>query len=179
MRAELFQPRKSGCSSSKKVKLNLVLIIEEVFQLKTIKQIMSTDCVTATVVDNVYELAVKMKEYDIGFIPIVDGKKLIGVVTDRDIVVRGYAEKHPGSAAVAEVMSKDVATITSDASPDEAAELMASKQIRRLPVVDDGDLVGIVAIGDLAVRDIFADEAGEALSSISEREYSAAPPMVH
>jgi len=147
--------------------------------LKTIKEIMSTDCVTATLLDNVYELALKMKENDIGFIPIVEGKKLIGVVTDRDLVVRGYAEKRPGSAAVADVMSTSVDTITSITSADEAAELMASKQIRRLPVVDGGELVGVLAIGDLAVREIFVDEAGEALSAISEQEYSSAPPMFH
>jgi CBS domain-containing protein len=153
--------------------LILGLTIEEGIQMKTIKQIMSTDCVTATLQDNVYELAVKMKQHDIGFVPIVDGKKLIGVVTDRDLVVRGYAEKHSGSTAVAEVMTTDVDTITSDTSTDEAAELMASKQIRRLPVVDGGELVGVLAIGDLAVREIFVNEAGEALSAISEQGHTA------
>ncbi|WP_054028053.1 CBS domain-containing protein [Bacillus sp. FJAT-28004] len=147
--------------------------------MKTIKQIMSTDCVTATLLDNVYELALKMKENDIGFIPIVEGKKLVGVVTDRDLVVRGYAEKRQGSTAVADVMSTDVDTITSATSADEAAELMASKQIRRLPVVDGGELVGVLAIGDLAVREIFVDEAGAALSAISEQEGSAASPTFH
>lgn len=141
--------------------------------MTTVKQIMSTDCVTATLQDNIYELALKMKQHDIGFIPIVEGKKLIGVVTDRDLVVRGYAEKHSGSTAVAEVMTDEVDTITSETSTDEAAMLMASKQIRRLPVVDGEDLIGVLAIGDLAVREIFVNEAGEALSAISEHEHSA------
>lgn len=141
--------------------------------MKTVKQIMTTDCVTATLQDNVYELALKMKQHDIGFIPIVEGKKLIGVVTDRDLVVRGYAEKHSGSASVAEVMTDEVDTITSETSTDEAAKLMASKQIRRLPVVDGEDLIGVLAIGDLAVREIFVNEAGEALSAISEHEHVA------
>lgn len=141
--------------------------------MKTIKQIMSTDCVTATLLDNVYEVAVKMKQHDIGFIPIVEGKKLIGVVTDRDLVVRGFAEKHSGSTAVSEVMTTEVDTITSDTSTDEAAELMATKQIRRLPVVEGGELIGVLAIGDLAVREIFVNEAGEALSAISEQEHAA------
>lgn len=136
--------------------------------MKTIKKIMSTDCVTVSPLDNVYEVAVKMKEHDIGFIPVVEGKKLIGVVTDRDLVIRGYAEKHSGSTAVSEVMTSEVDTITSETSTDEAANLMAEKQIRRLPVVDGGELVGVLAIGDLAVREIFVNEAGEALSAISE-----------
>lgn len=136
--------------------------------MKTIKKIMSTDCVTVSPLDNVYEVAVKMKEHDIGFIPVVEGKKLIGVITDRDLVIRGYAEKHSGSTAVSEVMTSEVDTITSETSTDEAANLMAEKQIRRLPVVDGGELVGVLAIGDLAVREIFVNEAGEALSAISE-----------
>ncbi|ALS27449.1 CBS domain-containing protein [Paenibacillus cisolokensis] len=139
--------------------------------MRTVRDIMSTDCVTATRQDNIYELAVLMKKHDIGFVPIVEGKKLIGVVTDRDLVVRGYAEKHSGSTAVSEVMTTDVMTIEPSLSVDEAAKIMASNQVRRLPVVENGDLVGVVAIGDLAVREIFVNEAGEALSGISEHEH--------
>ncbi|OPH53043.1 CBS domain-containing protein [Paenibacillus ferrarius] len=134
---------------------------------KTVKDIMSTDCVTVTLQDNVYEIAVKMKQHDIGFVAVVDGKKLIGVVTDRDLVVRGYAEKKSGSTAVDEVITKDMAIITPSTSIEEAAKIMAKQQIRRLPVVENGELVGVVAIGDLAVRGSFEDEAGEALSRIS------------
>lgn len=164
---------KRGYANAETDILNLELIIEEGIHMKTIKQIMSTDCVTATMQDNVYEIALKMKQHDIGFVPIVDGKKLIGVVTDRDLVVRGYAEKHSGSTAVSEVMTTDVETITSDTSTDEAAELMAAKQIRRLPVVEGGELIGVLAIGDLAIREIFVNEAGEALSAISEPDHAA------
>ncbi|WP_240343830.1 CBS domain-containing protein [Paenibacillus sp. SYP-B3998] len=128
---------------------------------------MTRDCVTVTLLDNVFEIATKMKQYDIGFVPVVEGKKLIGVVTDRDLVIRGYAEKKSGSTAVEEVITKDVATIEASTSIEEAAKIMAKDQVRRLPVVENGELVGIVAIGDLAVRDNFEDEAGEALSQIS------------
>ncbi|MBD0379320.1 CBS domain-containing protein [Paenibacillus sedimenti] len=134
---------------------------------RTVKDIMAKDCVTVTLQDNVFEIALKMKQHDIGFVPVVEGKKLIGVVTDRDLVIRGYAEKRSGSAAVEQVISKDVTTITPDTTVDEAAKIMAKEQIRRLPVVVNGELVGVVAIGDLAVRSIFDDEAGEALSEIS------------
>ncbi|GIQ68702.1 CBS domain-containing protein [Xylanibacillus composti] len=140
---------------------------------KKLRDIMSRDCVTITLQDNVYEIAVKMKEHDIGFIPVVENKKLIGVVTDRDLVVRGYAEKRSGSFEVREVMSTDVVTASPEMTVDEAANLMARNQIRRLPVVENGELVGIVAIGDLAVREIFVNEAGEALSEISEEREPA------
>jgi CBS domain-containing protein len=143
---------------------------------KTVSDIMEKDCVTVTLQDNVYEIAVKMKQHDIGFIPVVEGKKLLGVVTDRDLVVRAFAEKREGSAAVKQVMTEDVLTIDPGTSIDEAARLMADNQIRRLPVVENGELIGIVAIGDLAVRDKFEDEAGQALSQISENRWS---PQVH
>ncbi|HUC93388.1 MAG TPA: CBS domain-containing protein [Paenibacillus sp.] len=146
---------------------------------KTVREIMSTDCVTASTKDNIYELAVLMKKHDIGFVPVVEGKKLVGVATDRDLVLRGYAEKHSGSTAVSEVLTTTVKTIPSDTTVDEAAKIMARNQIRRLPVVDNGDLVGIVAIGDLAVREIFVNEAGEALSDISEHEHREPLGHVH
>lgn len=136
--------------------------------MRTIQDIMSTDCITVSPQDNIYEIAVKMKQNDIGFIPVVEGRKLIGVVTDRDLVIRGYAEKHSGSTAVEEVISKDVTTVEPGISVDEAAKLMARQKIRRLPVVSNGELVGVVAIADMAVREIFVNEAGEALSEISE-----------
>ncbi len=136
---------------------------------KQVRDIMTTDVETVTLKDNIYEVAVKMKTFDVGFIPVVEGRKLIGVITDRDLVVRGYAEKHSGSTAVEEVMTDTkIATITPDTTVDEAAKVMAKEQIRRLPVVENGELCGVVAIGDLAVRNKLQDEAGEALSQISE-----------
>ncbi|MDB5052546.1 MAG: hypothetical protein JWM44_596 [Bacilli bacterium] len=139
--------------------------------MKTVKEIMSKDCVTVTLEDNVYEIAVKMKQNDIGFIPVVQGNKLIGVVTDRDLVIRGYAEKKEGSAQVKDVISDNkITSVPSSTTVDEAAKIMAKEQIRRLPIVDNGELVGVVAIGDLAVRNIFENEASDALSKISESD---------
>lgn len=141
-------------------------------QKKTVKEIMTTDVATVTLKDNVYEIAVLMKKHDVGFVPVVEGKKLLGVVTDRDIVIRGIAEKREGSAAVEQVISRDVETISPDTTVDEAAKIMAKNQIRRLPVVENGELVGVVAIGDLAIRDTFENEAGDALSKISVPDQS-------
>ncbi|EOS57992.1 Predicted signal-transduction protein containing cAMP-binding and CBS domains [Paenibacillus barengoltzii J12] len=138
--------------------------------LRKVSEIMTKNVVTVSPQDNVYEVAVKMKENDTGFIPVVEGgDKLIGVITDRDLVIRGIAEKRPGSTAVTEVMTKGIKTATQEMSVDEAAELMAEQQIRRLPVCEGDRLIGIVSLGDLAVRNIFADNAGEALSEISEQ----------
>jgi CBS domain-containing protein len=136
----------------------------------TVQEIMETELVTVTQQDNIYEVAVRMKQHDIGFIPVVEGKRLVGVVTDRDLVIRGYAQKHSGSTAVMEVISdQQLVTVSPQTSADEAARMMASQQIRRLPVVQNNELVGIVAIGDLAVRANTEEEAGQALSDISEK----------
>lgn len=140
--------------------------------LKTVKEVMTTQPVCVTLKDNLYEVAVKMRDADTGFIPVVDsadGETLIGVITDRDLVIRGYADKHSGSTSVETVMSKDITAISESSSVDEAAELMSSKQIRRLPVTRDKKLIGIVSLGDMAVTNIFADEAGEALTGISQQ----------
>lgn len=125
-----------------------------------------------TLLDNVFEVAVKMKELNVGAIPIVDKDKLVGMITDRDIVVRGVAEKHPGSTKVEDIMSDKLITISADATTKEAANLMAEHQIRRLPVVEGDKLIGIVSLGDFAIRKMTDDQAKEALSEISEQNYN-------
>jgi CBS domain-containing protein len=140
--------------------------------MKKVQEVMTKKCVTVTPQDNIYEIAVKMKDNDTGFIPVVEREgsdKLVGVVTDRDLVVRGYAAKHSGSSSVDAVMTTGIRTAKADMSVDQAAELMSEQKIRRLPVTEGDRLIGIVSIGDLAVRNIFADNAGEALSQISEQ----------
>lgn len=139
--------------------------------MRKVSDIMTKDCVTVTPKDNIYECAVLMKQHDIGFLPVVEGRKLVGVVTDRDLVIRGYANKHPGSESVMNVCTQEVETISPNLSVDEAGSMMAANQIRRLPVVENGELLGVISIGDLAMREIFVSEAGEALSGISEQEH--------
>lgn len=136
--------------------------------MATLRDIMTTDVATVNLKDNAYEVAQKMAQLNVGAIPVVDGGNLVGMITDRDMVLRGYAEKRSGSYAVNGLMSKDLVVGSPEMTVDEAAHLMAEKQIRRLPVVENGNLVGIVSIGDLAVRNELADEAGQALSEISQ-----------
>lgn len=133
-----------------------------------IRDIMTDEVETCSLNDNIYEVAVKMKEWDVGVIPIVEGKRLVGILTDRDIVLRCIAEKNPPSSKVEDIMSENLFTVTPDTTTQEAARLMAKEQIRRLPVVENGELVGIVALGDLAVRDLTDNQAKAALSDISE-----------
>lgn len=140
--------------------------------MEQIRDIMTDDIECCTLLDNVFEVATKMKEWNVGAIPIVDGEKLVGMITDRDIVVRGVAEKHPGSTKVEDIMSKELVTVTPDTSTRDAANIMADHQIRRLPVVEGDRLVGIVSLGDLAVRDTTDDQAKNALTDISEPGYN-------
>lgn len=141
--------------------------------MTNVRDIMTTDVETCSLLDTVEEVAVKMKEENVGVIPIVDNDKLAGVVTDRDIVLRCIAENYPTSAKVEEIMSDErLITVSADTTTNEAARIMAKHQIRRLPVVENGKLEGIVALGDLAVRDLTDSQAKEALSEISEKNPS-------
>lgn len=134
-----------------------------------VKEVMTKTVEYCTLLDNVFEVATKMKELNVGAIPILDEKEhLVGMITDRDIVVRGVAEKHPGSTKVETIMSDHLITIEPEASTEEAVELMTEHQIRRIPVVKNGKLVGILALGDLATRTTLDEQAEKALSEISE-----------
>lgn len=143
-------------------------------KMEKVSEIMTTDVECCSLLDNVFEVAVKMKELNVGAIPIVDQDKLVGMITDRDIVVRGVAEKHPGSAKVEEIMSKNLITVNKDMTSREAAKLMAENQIRRLPVVEGDRLVGIVSLGDFAIRELTDDQAKQALTNISEPNFNGA-----
>jgi CBS domain-containing protein len=122
---------------------------------------------------SIRDAAAKMRDLDVGGIPICDGQKLQGFLTDRDLAVRAVAEaRDPANTKVSEVMSPNITYCFEDNEVEEAAQMMESKQIRRLPIVDrDKRLVGIVSLGDIAVRSEGArrqDPAAEALEGISE-----------
>ena len=113
------------------------------------------------------EAARLMKSEDVGALPIVEGDKLVGVVTDRDLAIRVLAEGKSPDTAVAEIASKDVVTVDPNQSLDEAAHLMAEHQVRRLPVVEeDGKLVGVLAQADVAQagQDVLTGETVQRIS---------------
>lgn len=144
----------------------------------TIRDMMSTDVVTCTPQSNLYEAAVKMKDHDIGIIPIVEGQKLVGLITDRDLVIRGCAAKLPDSTAVSQLMTTHIETISPNDQIEGVAQRMAANQIRRLPVVENGNLIGMISLGDIALREAHDQKALHALSSISEHDHRE-PPAVH
>jgi len=109
-----------------------------------------------------------MRDEDVGLAPIVEGERLVGVLTDRDIAVRVVAEgRDPDQVKVAEVASRDVVTLDPQQDLDEALRLMAQHQVRRLPVVEeDGRLVGVVAQADVA-KEADKGRTGEVVQQIS------------
>lgn len=133
-----------------------------------IKDIMTTDVKSVSPNDSISQAALLMEQLNVGSVPVVDNNKVVGIVTDRDIALRNVARGQNPNQKVSDVMTTNVTSAPPDMDVHSAANIMASNQIRRLPVVDNGNLVGIVAIGDLAVEDIFENEAGEALHDISQ-----------
>ena len=134
-----------------------------------IAQVMTRGVRTMAPGDSLMRAAQAMDELDVGALPVCEGERLVGMVTDRDIAIRGVAQ---GCAAdrtpVADVMSTDVQCVYEDQSVEEASAQMRDLQIRRLPVLDrDDHLVGMLALGDLAVK-AGAERAADALSEISE-----------
>jgi len=116
------------------------------------------------------EAATKMKNLDVGLMPICDGDRLQGMLTDRDITIRATADgRDPNKTKVTEVMSTDVAYCFEDQDVAEAVSLMEARQIRRLPILNkDKRLVGVVSLGDIAVHVGDRDLAGETLQEVSE-----------
>jgi CBS domain-containing protein len=134
-----------------------------------IRDIMTSDPVRVEPDTTLEEIATLMKEEDIGAVPVVEDGELCGIVTDRDIVVRCVAEgKDTAECTADEVMSAEVQSLGPDVSVDEAARLMSDRQIRRLPIVENKRLVGMVSLGDLAVKSHDDDLSGDTLEDVSK-----------
>ena len=110
-----------------------------------------------------------MAENNIGSVPVCQDKTILGLITDRDIVIRTVAKgENLATMKAKDVMSTDIISVSPDTDAHEAADKMSEYQIKRLPVVENGKLAGIIALGDLAIENIHIDEAGNALSGISQ-----------
>lgn len=138
-----------------------------------VRDLMSRNVAEVSPDTSLEEVARMMKEMNIGSVPVCESGRVVGIVTDRDIIVRELAMgKNPVATRVGDVMTHGISTVSPDMDIHDAAKLMSDKQIRRLPVVDNGRLVGMIAIGDMAVRSTLEDDAGEALSDISKPSHT-------
>jgi CBS domain-containing protein len=120
---------------------------------KSVKSAMTSDVKTAAPSQPLTDAARLMAEEDVGVVPVVDGERLVGVLTDRDIVIRAIAiGGDPRTVEIGEIASRDPVTVRPDDDLDDALRLMAQHQVRRLPVVEDGRLVGVLATADVAME---------------------------
>jgi len=132
------------------------------------REIMTSDVKTATRDTPLGEVAAMMRDGDMGSSPVLENGKLVGIVTDRDIVVRSIAEGKDASSPVGEAMTTDIFSVKPDDFVFEAIRLMGDKQVRRIPVVDEsGALAGIIAMADIALEMEDEREIAEALEEIS------------
>ncbi|MEU4334762.1 CBS domain-containing protein [Micromonospora lupini] len=121
--------------------------------MTTVGEFMTTRLVTMDGNDTLIAAAQEMRDSAIGDVVVTDGDSVVGIVTDRDITVRGVAENmDPGSTRLSEITSRDVITVSQYDDAVSAADLMRTYAVRRLPVIDEGRLVGLVSMGDLAVE---------------------------
>jgi CBS domain-containing protein len=134
-----------------------------------IKDIMTKDVACLRSDDTVERAAQLMKQYNVGSIPVCTDDKLIGIITDRDIAVRSVASGNDIThQAVKDVMTESVIFGSPEMDVHDAARLMSDRQIRRLPVVENNSLIGIVALGDISLEPACKESAEEALKDISK-----------
>lgn len=132
------------------------------------REIMTSSVKTATREMTLQNVALLMRDGDMGAVPVIDGGKLVGIVTDRDIVVRSLADGRGADSSVGEAMTSEIFSVKPDDFVFEAIRLMGDKQIRRIPVVNDaGELAGIIAMADIALEMEDEREIAETLEEIS------------
>lgn len=133
-----------------------------------VKDIMTKNVAYIKPESSITEAAKLMQQHNVGSIPVCDKSGVVGMVTDRDIVVRNVIMgTDPQSTPVSNIMTTKIATVTSDTDINQLENIMSQNQVRRIPVVDNNTLVGIVALGDLATDKRFDTEASAALTDIS------------
>lgn len=138
--------------------------------LKRIKcrEIMTANVRTSSPEMSLRDVAVMMRDGDMGSVPVVENGKLIGIVTDRDIVVRSLADGNGPDSPVSQAMTREIFSVKADDFVFEAIRLMGDKQVRRIPVVnEDGSLAGIIAMADVALEMEDEREIAETLEEIS------------
>lgn len=131
-------------------------------------EIMTRDVKTATRDMQLREVAVMMREGDVGSVPVVEDGRLVGILTDRDIVVRAIANGKDAAAPVSDAMTAEIFSVKPDDFVFEAIRIMGDRQVRRIPVVaESGDLAGIISMADIALEMEDEREIAETLEEIS------------
>ncbi len=139
-----------------------------------LKDIMSRDIKSLSSADTIETAAQLMKQHDVGAIPVCNQNKIIGIVTDRDITLRSVASGQSASSQrVSDIMTSNPVVGSPDMDVHDATRIMSEKQIRRLPVVENNNLVGIVSLGDISVEPNLQDNAEVALKNISQNSINS------
>lgn len=134
-----------------------------------VKELMATSVTCVRPETSIVQIAKQMKQENIGAIPVCNDRgEALGIVTDRDIVLRSMSDEDSPKTAK-EVMSTHLVFATPNMDTHEASLLLAKHQVRRLPVLENNKIVGMLSIGDIARKTIYIDEAGDALSAISKQ----------
>lgn len=134
-----------------------------------VKEIMSKDIASLNSEDTIERAAQMMKQYDVGSMPVCNKENIIGIVTDRDITLRCVATgQDVKQQKVCDIMTENPVVGSPDMNVHDAVRIMSEKQIRRLPIVENNSLVGIVALGDISLEPALQDNAEEALKNISQ-----------
>ncbi|MGI6324616.1 MAG: CBS domain-containing protein [Bacilli bacterium] len=132
-----------------------------------VKDIMTKQVITADKNTNFFDVAQLMKKHDTGFIPIMEEKRVIGVITDRDMVIRGIANKEDSNTPIGKYITQEIIAVKPDTSIDIASHIMADKQVKRLLVIDDNELVGVLSLSDITNHN--QKEALQALTGINRK----------
>ncbi|SFJ80264.1 CBS domain-containing protein [Halobacillus dabanensis] len=135
--------------------------------MTVVNELMSTNLATCNATDDLVTVAKHMKEEDVGFVPLVEGDKYVGVVTDRDIVVKGLAKGSSDNVKASDVMTEKIITGYPDMDAEEAARLMQEHQIKRLLVVENDSIQGVISLGDVGAQGS-DDVAGDIVREVSK-----------
>ena len=134
-----------------------------------VKEIMTKQIACVSADDTIEKAAQMMRQHNVGSIPVCESDKVIGIVTDRDITLRDVATGNDKQKqSVSTIMTSNPVVGSPDMDVKDAARVMSENQIRRLPIVDSGKLVGIVSLGDISTEPVLKSSAGEALNDISQ-----------
>lgn len=133
-----------------------------------VKDIMSKEIASVETEDSIERAAWLMKQYDVGSIPVCQNNEVIGIVTDRDLALRSTAEgQNTTQQKCGDIMTTNLIVGDPEMNVDEAAKVMSERQIRRLPIVENNSLVGIVSLGDISLEPTYQNKAEETLKNIS------------